>query len=155
MQVYLETANTLNDRVSFFVLDVFIRTPNGRSLPISAHAPLQSVVTSALTKIYRRAGHVSLLKNNRYAFLLRHREESQSYLLVRKIMQICLETKHGFKGVEIACTGSLLSISRNSEQSLPVLLDHAFKGVDLVNTRAPNHTLLLDLRRMLSAYPAS
>jgi len=153
MQEYLKTSQSLDDRVSFLVLDVFLKTHNGRSLPVSAHAPLQSIVTIALSAIYRRAGHVAVLKDNRYAFLLRHKEESQSYLLVRKIMQMCLEIEHGFKGVELACSGSLLSISRNSEQPLSVLLDHAFKGVDLVNTRAPNQALLLDLRRMLSAYP--
>jgi len=153
MQEYLKTSPSLDDRISLLVLDVFLKTQNGRSFPVSAHAPLQSVVTTALSGIYRRAGHVAMLKDNRYAFLLRHKEESQSYLLVRKIMQLCLEMEHGFNGVELTCSGSLLSITRNYEQPLSVLLDHAFKGVDLVNTRAPNQALLLDLRRMLSAYP--
>ena len=112
-------------------------------------------VADSLGSIYRRAGHFSCMRENRYAFLLRHSEEPQAYLLVRKIMQLCLETEHNFSGAELACSGSLLSITNNHDQSMDKLLDHAFKGVDLVNTRAPNQALLLDLRRMLSAYPTS
>ena len=120
---------------------------------MSAHAGLETLITDSLSAIYRRPGHVASMRENRYAFLLRHREEPQAYLLVRKIMQLCLETKHSYTGVELVCTGSLLSVSGNVQQTMEKLLDHAFKGVDLVNTKATNQTLLLDLRRMLCAYP--
>lgn len=153
-QNYLNIADELVDRISLLVLDVFVKTPNGRLLPVSAHTGMSVTIADSLSAIYRRSGHVASMKDNRYAFLLRHREEPQAYLLARKIMQLCLETEHSYTGVELACSGSLLSVSSNAHQSMGKLLDHAFKGVDLVNTRAPNQTLLLDLRRMLSAYPA-
>lgn len=155
LQNYLNVAHELTDRVSLLVLDVFVITPNGRSLPVSAHSEMESIVTTSLSALYRRSGHVALMKENRYAFLLRHREEPQAYLLARKIMQLCLEIDHGYAGAKLTCSGSVLSISGNSDQSMEKLLVHGFKGVDLVNTREPNQTLLLDLRRMLSAYPAS
>ncbi len=154
-QNYLNTASTMTDRVSLFVLDVFVTTDNGRTVPVSSYSDLESTVRASLKAIYKRSGHVSVLKDNRYAFLLRHTEEPQAYLLVRKIMQLCLEIEHGFYGIELSCSGSLLSISSNDQRSLDVLMAHAFKGVDLVNTRSPNQTLLLDLRRMLSAYPSA
>jgi CheY-like chemotaxis protein len=152
---YLDIADDLSDRISLFVLDVFVKTQSGRLIPVSAHSGMETVMTDSLSAIYRRPGHVASMKENRYAFLLRHREEPQAYLLVRKIMQLCLETKHSYTGVELVCSGSLLSISGNVQQTMEKLLDHAFKGVDLVNTKATNQTLLLDLRRMLSAYPAA
>jgi hypothetical protein len=153
-QKYLDVAGELTDRVSLLVLDVFVKMPNGRLLPVSAHTGMEVTIAKLFSGIYRRSGHAASMKENRYAFLLRHREEPQAYLLVRKIMQLCLETDDGYTGLELACSGSLLSISGNAHQSMGKLLDHAFKGVDLVNTRAPNQALLLDLRRMLSAYPA-
>lgn len=154
-QNYLNTASSLKDRVSLFVLDVFVTTDTGRTVPVSTYAALEETVNASLKAIYKRSGHVSALKDNRYAFLLRHTEEPQAYLLVRKIMQLCLEIDHGFHGIDLSCAGSLLSISANDERPMDVLMSHAFKGVDLVNTRAPNQALLLDLRRMLSAYPNS
>ena len=150
---YLDIADELPDRISLFVLDVFVKTQSGQLIPVSAHAGLETLITDSLSAIYRRPGHVASMRENRYAFLLRHREEPQAYLLVRKIMQLCLETKHSYTGVELVCTGSLLSVSGNVQQTMEKLLDHAFKGVDLVNTKATNQTLLLDLRRMLCAYP--
>lgn len=150
---YLDTANSASDRVSLFILDAFMKTADGQLLPVSAHPGLERCIKVALSAIYRRSGHVALLKENRYAFLLRHREDPQAYLLVRKIMQLYLETKHDYAVAELACSGSLLSISGNADQPMGKLLDYAFKGVDLVNTRTLNQTLLLDLRRMLSAYP--
>ncbi|MFT4726394.1 MAG: DNA-binding response OmpR family regulator [Granulosicoccus sp.] len=153
LQNYLDIAGELTDRISLLVLDVFVKTPNGRLLPVTAHNGMALTIEKSLSAIYRRSGHVAVMRENRYAFLLRHREEPQAYLLVRKIMQLCLETDHSYTGAELACSGSLLSISGNAQQSMDKLFDHAFKGVDLVNTRAPNQTLILDLRRMLSAYP--
>jgi DNA-binding response OmpR family regulator len=152
-QNYLNIADDLTDRISLLVLDVFVKTPNGRLLPVTAHSGMALTIEKSLSAIYRRSGHVAVMRENRYAFLLRHREEPQAYLLARKIMQLCLETDHSYTGAELACSGSLLSISSNAQQSMNKLFDHAFKGVDLVNTRAPNQTLIMDLRRMLSAYP--
>ena len=152
-QNYLNTAASLPDRVSLFVLDVFVTTDTGRTVPVSMYTALEEIVHASLKAIYKRSGHVSALKDNRYAFLLRHTEEPQAYLLVRKIMQLCLEINHGFHGIDLSCSGCLLSITANDSRPMDVLMSHAFKGVDLVNTRAPNQSLLLDLRRMLSAYP--
>lgn len=152
MQLYLSQGEPLSERISLFVLDVFTQSSDGKLTPLALNDSLQELVSAELQAIYKRAGHIALLRDNRYAFLLRHSEEAQAYLLVRKIMQICLEIEHGHEDVTLACTGSLLSLNENAAQSAFALLEHAFKGVDLVSKRAPNQSLLLDLRRMLSAY---
>ena len=89
-QKYLDIAGELTDRVSLLVLDVFVKMPNGQLLPVSAHTGMEVTIAKLFSGIYRRSGHAASMKENRYAFLLRHREEPQAYLLVRKIMQLCL-----------------------------------------------------------------
>ena len=158
MRQYLSDAQSLPMRVSLLVLEVFTQDRNGDLLPIGENEKLESQVREALQAMYKRPAHVCALSANRYGFLLRHREEAQAYLLVRKIMQLSLEIDiqdSTAEGISIACTGSLLSLNDNADQSVSVLLQHAFKGLDLVNSRGPNQALLLDLRRMLSVYPAS
>lgn len=157
MQQYLNDAHSLQLRISLLVLEVFIQDESGNLQPIDSDENLELHVRKALEAIYTRPDHVSALTGSRYGFLLRHREEAQAYLLVRKIMQLCLEidtVQTGKKEIKIACTGSLLSLIDNAEQPVNTLMEHAFKGLDLVNTREPNQALLLDLRRMLSVYPA-
>lgn len=155
LQQYLERSDSLSERVSLLVLDVFKEDGAGTLIPVNVDKALNSQVGDSLNAIYRRDGHVARLLNNRFAFLLRHYEESQAYLLTRKIMQLCLQIQPAEEPAVLACTGSLLSVVGNAEQPAIALLQHAFKGVELVNTRGPNQALLLDLRRMLSAYPAS
>lgn len=150
---YLSRMDTLTERLSLFVLDVFEQDEHGELTPITANEALEAKVSATLHGIYRRPGHVATMTGHRYAILLRHREDTQAYLLVRKIMQMCIEVKHG--DAKVACTGSLLSVNENPGQSSGALVQHAFKGVDLVNSRSPNQTLLLDLRRMLTAYPVT
>lgn len=158
LEGYLERArsngNSLPERVSLFILDVFIHGEDSPRIPVSINPDLSSKVGDDLHAIYRRPGHVARMKDNRFAFLLRHREEAQAYLLVRKIMQLCLEIDNDFGGTQLMCSGSLLSVVNNAEQTSAALIQHSFKGADLVQSRAPNQALLLDLRRMLSAYPA-
>ena len=105
--------------------------------------------------IYKRPGHVSLLTDTRFGFLLRHKEESHVYLLARKIMQLCLELELKQDDVSLVCAGSLLSLVDKQGHSIETLLLHAFKGVELARARGPNQILLMDLRRMLNAYPVA
>jgi len=154
MMDYQRDAQSL--RVSLLVLEVFTQDEAGELLPISANEQLELHVRESLQAIYKRPAHVAGLKENRYAFLLRHREEAQAYLLVRKIMQLCLEIGAEdllSEGNRLVCSGSLLSLVDNAQQPTKLLLQHAFKGLDLVNSRGINQALLLDLRRMLSVYP--
>jgi len=157
MGQYSSDSHSSQLRVSLLVLEVFKHDAAGNLQPIDTCEKLESHVRKALEAIYKRPAHVCALAGSRYGFLLRHSEEAQAYLLVRKIMQLCLEidTQELIPdGVTLACTGSLLSLIDNAGQPVSVLLQHAFKGLDLVNSRGPNQALLLDLRRMLSVYPA-
>ena len=154
---YLSTASQQPVRVSLLILDVFTRNRADELLPVDQDDNLERQIRQALQAIYTRDAHVSVLQGGRYGFLLRHREEAQAYLLVRKIMQMCLEIDVSgvcADGEQLACTGSLLSLIDNADQPPRIVLQHAFKGLELVKSRGPNQALLLDLRRMLSVYPA-
>lgn len=145
-------------RVSFLVLDVFTRTDEGELESVDKHVAEAAQVSESLHGVFSRDDHVTKLGDNRYGFLLCHAEDSQAYVLTRKIMQRCLEavpadTQTTTQERHLACTGSLLSLTRNAAQPMNVLVQHAFKGLDLINEREPNQALLLDVRRMLSAYP--
>lgn len=153
LDTYLTSINTIEERVSLFVIDVFLQDAQGVLTSVTSNTELENKVSAALQGLYRRPGHVATMSDNRYAILLRHKDDTRAYLLVRKIMQLCLEIEH--EGATIACTGSLLSVNDNASLESLVLMQHAFKGVELVNSRAPNQTLLLDLRRMLTAYPVT
>ena len=150
---YLDTADKLEEKVSLLILDVFTSDADKQLASIAEVDSLTDIVTSSLQSIYARPYHLSHLSNNRFGFLLCHLEEAHAYLLVRKIMQLVVELKHDGISDELACTGAVVSISNNANHSAAALIRHGFAGVDLVNTREPNQALLLDLRRMLSAYP--
>jgi len=150
---YLDSMETLDERVCLFVLDVFAQDGQGNLKPVTNNAALERKVSTALQGLYKRPGHVATMSDNRYAILLRCKQDTRAYLLVRKIMQLCLDIEH--EGASVACTGSLLSVNDNAALPASALIRHAFKGVELVNSRSPNQTLLLDLRRMLTAYPVT
>ncbi len=153
LQDYIRDLDTLDVRISLLVMDVFVRQPDDTLRTIDDHEGLADTVQEQLHAIYKRPGHVAALGRHRFGFLLRHHQDSQAYLLVRKIMQLCLEMAHGVDNVTLACTGSLLCLNEHTRQPITALLQHSFKGLDLVGARGLNQALLLDLRRMLSAYP--
>lgn len=173
MQQYIDSAAKLQPidtdlaeaeptRVSLLLLDVFLK-PEGSTklIPLPDENATTLRVGEALKGIIARHAHVVSMGGNRYGFLLRHAEESQAYVLTRKIMQHCLETPIAADGVpgasvsNLACTGSLLGLTKNAAQPMQVLLRHAFNGLQLVNKRDPNQAILLDVRRLLRAYPDS
>lgn len=155
MQQYLKQAVSESARISLLVIDVFYRDADGALHKVDENPGLHERVTATMQAIYKRPAHVALLKGNRYGFLLRHKQEAKVYVLVRKIMQLCIEQDSGEANVGMACTGSMLSLVANRAYPASVLLPHAFKGVELVNSRGPDQALLMDLRRMLAAYPAT
>ncbi len=154
MQWYLSNAENLNDRISLMVMDVFARDETGQIHVVNEYPTLFSRVSTKLQGIHKRPAHVALLTGNRFGFLLRHKEEAQVYLLVRRIMQLCIELEHEDKSLVLTCSGSLLSLVDKQGHSMETLLQHIFKGVELVKTKGPDQILLMDLRRMLNAYPA-
>ena len=154
MQWYLSNAENLSDRISLMVMDVFVRDEAGQIHAVNEYPALFALVESKLLGIHKRPAHVVLLAGNRFGFLLRHKEEAQVYLLVRKIMQVCIELEHDDNSLILTCSGSLLSLVDKKGHSMETLLQHIFKGVELVRTKGPDQILLMDLRRMLNAYPA-
>lgn len=155
MRWYLSKGETLSDRTSLMVMDVRVQDSRGQLRALSEFPSLHARVEAVLQGIYKRPGHVSVLTDTRFGFLLRHKEESHVYLLSRKIMQLCLELELREQGISLSCAGSLLSLVDKQGHSLETLLLHAFKGVDLARSRGANQILLMDLRRMLNAYPAA
>lgn len=155
MRWYLSKGATLSERTSLMIMDVRILDASGKLLPLSEMPSLQTRVEAVMQGIYKRPGHVSLLTDTRFGFLLRHKEESHVYLLARKIMQLCLELELRQDDVSLVCAGSLLSLIDKQGHSIETLILHAFKGVELARARGPNQILLMDLRRMLNAYPAT
>lgn len=154
MRWYLSKGDTLAERTSLMVMDVQVVDEQGQLRPLNEFADLHARVETVMQGIYKRPGHVTLLTDTRFGFLLRHREESHVYLLARKIMQLCLELQLQRSDVSLNCAGSLLSLVDKQGHSLETLLLHAFKGVELARARGDNQILLMDLRRMLNAYPA-
>jgi len=140
-------------RISLLVLDVYIQNSDGSLESVAQQPSLARRVRETLEKINARANHVVAMNDNRYGFLLRHGEEAHAYVLTRKVMQRCLEVVTKDEQPAISCTASLLSLTKNSSQPLNVLIQHAFKGMDLAKSREPNQAILLDVRRLLSAYP--
>lgn len=132
-------------QASLLILDVF---PADNTQAMQVHDVLLGFVA--------REAHVVALQENRYGFLLRHTEPAQAYVLTRKVMQHCLNsvTEQNDDG-SLVCRGSLLSLTRNASHPINNLIQHAFKGMELVNAREPNQALLLDVRRMLSAFPVA
>ncbi len=155
MRWYLSKGATLSDRTSLMILDVRVHDDRGQLRPLNDMPDLQKRVEAVLQGIYKRPGHVSMLTDTRFGFLLRHKEESHVYLLARKIMQLCLELDLQQENVSLSCAGSLLSLVDKQGHSLETLLLHLFKGVELARARGSNQILLMDLRRMLNAYPAT
>ncbi|MFK7858869.1 MAG: response regulator [Granulosicoccus sp.] len=149
------SANAVDMQSSLLILDVFVLGSDGKLLALSEENSLATQVRETLVSIHARENHVVAMGNNRFGFLMRHAEASQAYILTRKVMQRCLEITVNDDLPRLACTASLLNLTKNSAQPLDVLVQHALKGMDVVNSREPNQALLLDVRRLLSAYPAA
>lgn len=154
MRWYLGKSRVLSDRTSLMVLDVRVSDTQAENATLQDYPDLQKRIQSLLEGIYKRPAHVAQLADARFGFLLRHREESHVYVLARKIMQMCLELDTGSTSLSVNCAGSLLSLVDKEGHSRDALLVHAFKGVELAAARGDNQILLMDMRRMLSAYPA-
>lgn len=140
--------------VSLLVLDVYIRSSDGTLVSLVEEEALSHKVRETLKGMHVHENHVVAMGDNRFGFLIRHALNSQAYVLTRKVMQRCLEITLHDEVPRLACSASLLSLTNNSAQPVNVLIQHAFKGMDLVNSREPNQAILLDIRRLLSAYPA-
>lgn len=150
-------SDEMDGHVSLLLLDVFLRDGQNPLLPVSVNPDHAEHVRIKLETLLSSENYFCALNNNRYAFLFRHKQQSQAYVVTRKVMQRCLEsseTKSDSQGASLACSGSLLSLTQNSARTLDVLVQHAITGLELVNRRGSDQAILLDVRRLLNAYPA-
>jgi len=157
MQRYLD-ADIGEQRTSFLVLDVFTRRGEAELIPVSEHPAVAESVHESLSCFLSDDNHVVRLSGYRYGFLLRHADDARAYVLTRKIMQQCLELSFDVALTDqyvLACRASLLSLTRNASQPMSAVVQHAFNGMDIVNTKDSDQALLLDVKRFLSAYPKS
>ena len=152
MQTYLVEAALLAEHVSLLVIDVFMTTGGGLA-SIEDDETFAAITHQRIMSIYRRKNHVVRLGPNRYAFLLRHTNAPQAYLLTRKIMQICNESNIG-ASKRVASAASLLGINERANQGVTEVLSYAFKGVEMVPSKGMNQAYLMDLHQMLSVYPS-
>ena len=150
---YVETAGTRTDRVSLLVLGVFERQEDGTHRPIAASGPRAERVGEGIRRLYRREHHVAALGGHRHGLLIRHVGDPQSYLLTRRLMQLCEELLVEEGGPVLASTGCLVGLSTPVGRGAELLLGHALRGLELVDARGVGQALLLDLRRMLAVRP--
>ncbi len=150
-------SDEVDGHVSLLLLDVFVRDGQNPLSPVSSNPHHAEQVRIKLETLLPPENKFCALNNNRYAFLFRHKQQSQAYSVTRKVMQRCLESSGSTgeaQGSALACTGSLLSLTQNSARTLDVLVQHAITGLELVNSRGTDQAILLDVRRLLNAYPA-
>jgi len=89
---YLTVAGVSDEPVSALVLGVMLQAEDGSVRPVSEHPVIAELMYDSIMAIYRRENHVVQLTEHHYSFLLRHIDAPQSYLLTRKIMQLCNDT---------------------------------------------------------------
>jgi len=147
------------EHISLLLVDIFV-CEGKKVTPAHEIDGLTGILEAAMKRIYRRENHVVRLLDNRFAFLLRHVDKPQAYLLTRKVMQLCNEVSvdeiiadGDAKNRTLACTGSLVSVTTRRTQTAEAVLLLAAQGLDIVNTRSMNQALLVDLKRMLGVYP--
>jgi len=152
LQGYLNKESSQKEKISLLIIDVFVSIDDGLS-SISDDETLAALTHQRIMSIYRRKNHVARLTPGRYGFLLRHANDSQAYQLTRKIMQI-VNDSNGPANKRVASVASLISINENTPPSAVQVLQHAFKGVEIVPSLGADQAYLMDLHQMLSVYPS-
>ncbi len=153
---YQNSIGTGADPVSLLIVGVMFRYHDGTLVPVSDEPEFNDNIRDALMAIYRRENHVAQLAEHRYGFLLRHTDAPQSYLLTRKIMQLCNETPlpETLKARgELCVNGCLSGLADQQDVSAHDILNRVLSGLRAVDVRGVNQALLLDLKRMLPVYP--
>ncbi len=112
-------------------------------------------IEQELLEIYRKPKHMSQLAHNRYGFILRHENLSQSYLMTRKLMLVCNNIELPEHGQALESTGCLIALANNAALSSSELLQRVSMGLDVVSKQGSNQALLLDVQKMLPVYPAN
>ncbi len=152
LQTYLNDTASLNERVSLLLVDVFLDGADGLT-PIDVDETLAVLSHQRIMGIYRRRNHVLRIAPNRYAFVFRHKNESQILLLTRKIMQICNDSTTP-ENKKIASVGSLIGINERGDLTATELLQLALNAVEIVPSKGADQAYLMDLHQMLSVYPS-
>jgi len=153
---YIERDNQSEEPVSVLVLGINFQFIDDSLFPVSEDKSLDDAVNESIFAIYSRENHVARLSGHQFGILLRHQDAPQSYLLTRKIMQLCNDTAlpESYEGKGKLCvTGCLLSLGKNLNTSAEDLLERGLNGLKAVDVRGVNQALLLDLKRMLTVYP--
>ncbi len=145
---YQMSKDTADHAVSLLLIEV---DNHDRSLRAEDYELLEQ----ALLDLYKFPGHLARLAENRYGVLLRHVSASQSYLMTRKLMQLCNDVQLPEHGQVLETTASLISLGENAAFSSAELLQRAFVGLDGISQRGSNVALLLDVKKVLPVYPAN
>lgn len=149
---YLKDPPTAPDMVSLLVLGVHVPAADGHRELGDGEAN-HATVQAGLARLYRREHHVAPLGGHRFGFLIRHVDEPQSYLLTRRLMQMCNDRLLAQGARALATNACLVGLSRHAGASAEVLLQTSLRGLVLAESRGVDKALLLDLERMLPVYP--
>ena len=106
-----------------------------------------------LLGLYKLPKHLARIADKRFAFLLRHKTETEAYLMTRKLMQLCNGIELPGHDQTLQSTACLLSLTHNADLTSNELLQRVSLGLDLVSERGSDQALLLDIKKMLPVYP--
>jgi len=144
----------IKSQASLLVVGVWSVSADGQAVPLRERPRLAGVLTPQVMQLYRRADHVAELGDGRYGFVLRHRDEPQSWLLTRKLMQMIDEAHAAEEGHRLSSSGVLKLLPTGSENAV-TLMEHCLDMLVRVEARGLDQALLLNPRRILSVYPSS
>lgn len=138
---------------SLLLLSVVVKTAVGKRVSIAEHPDNLEAILGLLNRVYKREKSIGYLGNGTIGVILEHKNEKQAYLLTRKFMQIINTVANTIDGVKFATNASLLSIEKNDKYDAPQMLAKTRHGLKLVETRGDNLAIIVDLKRLLPAYP--
>ena len=145
-------SDTNEEPAALLLVDIGFTDADGGYHPIHESPEAVRQMAMALTQVYRREHHVSWMGNSRFGIVLRQTNDSQSYLLTRKLMQIVNDIGNRTKLGTFSSNGALKSVSHTAVESADSLLQQVGQALNLVETRGRNNALLMDVKRLLPVY---
>ncbi|MDO6462492.1 response regulator [Granulosicoccaceae sp. 1_MG-2023] len=153
LQHHIDEHDSATEQHSLLLMSVTVHGADGSRSRIAEHPAHLETVLSLLSRVYKRPNSIGYLANDMIGVVLQHKNEKQAYLLTRKFMQIVNTVANTIDGVRFSTCASLLSVEKNHKLEAPQMLSKTRHGLKLVEARGDNLALIVDLKRLLPAYP--